>query len=286
MKWTGRILQGLKWRGEACRDLFFDSARAGRLAQIGPFQCSICGTRTWRFDPLPKHYYQMMRKYGRDTRAVHGETCNVRAYECPACKASDRDRLYALYLKKWFARFPESASGIFLDFAPSKPLQEFIQARIAAANLSLRYMSADLMMVGVDLKIDVSNMPEVPGGSVDFFLCSHVLEHVPNDHKAMRELFRILKPGGKGILMVPINLRAQEIDEDPSVADEGERWRRFGQNDHVREYNREGFLVRVREAGFRVEQLGRRHFGWWTFWRHGITQRSVLYVVSRPRNTA
>ena len=226
----------------------------------------------------------MMRKYGRDTRAVHGETCNVRAYECPACKASDRDRLYALYLKKWFARFPESASGIFLDFAPSKPLQEFIQARIAAANLSLRYMSADLMMVGVDLKIDVSNMPEVPGGSVDFFLCSHVLEHVPNDHKAMRELFRILKPGGKGILMVPINLRAQEIDEDPSVADEGERWRRFGQNDHVREYNREGFLVRVREAGFRVEQLGRRHFGWWTFCKQGITQRSILYVVERLRN--
>ncbi|MGI6599068.1 MAG: methyltransferase domain-containing protein [Kiritimatiellia bacterium] len=281
-----QILMGIKSRVEACRDSFQVSARAGRLSKIGPFSCPVCGARTWKFDPLPEFLYDMWRKYGRDMQLVRAETCNVDAYQCSGCRASDRARLYALYLADWFDLLPRSASGIFLDFAPTDSLKKFIQAKIGANNPLLRYLTADLMMPDVDLRVDIANMPEIQNDSAVFFVCSHVLEHVPDDRRAMRELFRILKPGGKGILMVPIRLGQKEIDEDPSVTDVGERWRRFGQDDHVRAYNRQGFLERVREAGFHVEELGNKHFGRWTFWRHGITQRSVLYVVSRPRNTA
>ncbi len=279
------IVSGIRWRIEVVRNTMRISARVGWIAKFGFFLCPVCGARTWKFDPLSKNYGHIWEKYGIIPRG-DGETCNVEAYQCPACRASDRARLYALYLKEWFKCKQWSASGIFLDFAPTDSLKKFIQAKIGANNPLLRYLTADLMMPDVDLRVDIANMPEIQNDSVVFFVCSHVLEHVPDDRRAMRELFRILKPDGKGILMVPIRLGQKEIDEDPSVTDVGERWRRFGQDDHVRAYNRQGFLERVREAGFHVEELGNKYFGWWTFWRHGITQRSVLYVVSRPRNTA
>ncbi len=81
--------------------------------------------------------------------------------------------------------------------------------------------------------------------------------------------------------MVPIVLSLDEIDEDPSVTDVGERWRRFGQDDHVRMYSKKGFLSRMRQAGFNVHQLGREHFGRDTFETYGITDQSVLYIVEK-----
>ncbi len=118
-------------------------------------------------------------------------------------------------------------------------------------------------------------------GSIGFFICSHVLEHVADDRRALAELYRVLKPGRRGILVVPIVLTITEIDEDPTITDPAERWRRFGQDDHVRLYSKQGFLARVRDAGFVVHQLDRAFFGAETFARHGITQQSVLYVVEK-----
>jgi len=81
--------------------------------------------------------------------------------------------------------------------------------------------------------------------------------------------------------MVPINLAAQKMDEDPAVTDEAERWRRFGQNDHVRLYTKAGFVERIHDAGFKVHQYGQEHFGAAAFALHGITPRSLLYVVEK-----
>jgi len=115
----------------------------------------------------------------------------------------------------------------------------------------------------------------------DFFICSHVLEHVQDDHKALSELYRILKPGGFGILMVPIILGLEKIAEDPFETDESERWRRFGQHDHVRVYSKEGFLKRARDAGFFIYQYGKEHFGERIFDQNGIANQSILYVVEK-----
>ena len=81
--------------------------------------------------------------------------------------------------------------------------------------------------------------------------------------------------------MVPINLAITEIDEDPTVTDEVERWRRFGQFDHVRLYSKPGFIQRVTETGFLVHQLGIDFFGKDIFHRNGISPKSVLYVVEK-----
>ena len=119
----------------------------------------------------------------------------------------------------------------------------------------------------------------------DFFICSHVLEHVKDDRSALRELYRILRQGGRGILMVPIDLSVERIDEDPNCSDPAERWRRFGQGDHVRKYSKQGFIDRIVEAGFELEQLGVQEFGIEQFVIHGIAPQSVLYIVRKPQKS-
>jgi ubiquinone/menaquinone biosynthesis C-methylase UbiE len=144
------------------------------------------------------------------------------------------------------------------------------------------YRTADLYADGVDDRLDITDMKIYADGSLDFFICSHVLEHVRDDRKALRELYRVLRPGGSGILLVPIVMCVEEIDEDPAVTAPKERWRRFGQDDHVRLYSKLGFLERVRQAGFVVREVKADDFGPKYFERHGITPQSVLYVVKRP----
>jgi SAM-dependent methyltransferase len=168
-----------------------------------------------------------------------------------------------------------------VDFAPSAPLSDFIRREIARSGHNISYRTADAFAEGVDDKVDITELRSYQDGEFDFFICSHVLEHVRDDRKAIRELHRILRPGGKGILMVPIVLCVREIDEDPTVVDEGERWRRFGQFDHVRLYSKQGFIERVKAAGFLMHQLGQEFFGAKEFTRTGISAQSILYVVEK-----
>jgi predicted SAM-dependent methyltransferase len=124
-------------------------------------------------------------------------------------------------------------------------------------------------------------MPIYGTESIDAFICSHVLEHVEDDRKALRELYRILKPGGWGICMVPILLTLKETLENPDWVTPEQRWKYYGQDDHVRAYSKEGFIERLVEANFEVELLGIDHFGAQSFDKHGIHPRSILYVVHK-----
>jgi SAM-dependent methyltransferase len=118
--------------------------------------------------------------------------------------------------------------------------------------------------------------------SFDAFICSHVLEHVPDDGKAMAELHRILKPGGWGIAMVPIVIGFEGVYEDPTKTTEAERWQHFGQEDHVRVYSQKGFVGRLRVAGFEVQALPGDLFGKDKLKWCGIDPESVLYIVAKP----
>jgi ubiquinone/menaquinone biosynthesis C-methylase UbiE len=83
----------------------------------------------------------------------------------------------------------------------------------------------------------------------DLIICNHVLEHILDDRKAMRELFRVLKPGGKAILQVPLSMTLNETFEDFSITDPAERICIFGQRDHCRIYGQD-YGQRLEEAGF------------------------------------
>ena len=241
-----------------------------------PYKCPVCRNPIKAFLPLPAFYMEHFEKYGFPYTPDEGETINFEQYSCPHCGASDRDRLCACYLEERLSLYDAGDQIHLLDIAPSLPLGSFLNKF-----RNITHRTADLFMKGVNHTIDITNMPEIDSDSYDILICSHVLEHVSNDKKALSELYRVLKPGGWGIIMVPIILTLDQIDEDPQVTDIAERWRRFGQDDHVRLYSKFGFIERVESAGFRLKQLGIEHFGESAFRQYGITNKSVLYVAEK-----
>ena len=256
---------------EAAKILFAPRGKPAPRPATG-LRCPACDTDNVTFAPLNPYYAEMLDKHGYIHPTYRAETINRRQYTCNACGAPDRVRLYALYCLEFLERGGKLED--ILDIAPAKPFTDFLK-RAGAVN----HRTADLLVDGADDRLDVQNMSAYRDNQFQIFICSHVLEHVDNDIAAMRELYRVLAPGGWGICMVPINLGLTEVYENPEIKDEAGRWQHFGQYDHVRVYSKQGFVSRLESVGFRVEQYGIEHFGEDTFSRHGIHPRSVLYIT-------
>ncbi|WP_246133359.1 methyltransferase domain-containing protein [Mycobacterium helveticum] len=252
------------------------AARLGRgVCYVGLHQCNLCGY--WvRFGRHPD-LRDMLDRHGFRYSIDDFETLNHRRFLCPVCGSIDRDRLYKLYVDQFLR--PDGIRRV-LEFAPSAPLSAYLRSRA-----DFQYRTADLMMTGVDDVVDIMDMQMYADGSFDFFVCSHILEHVSDDGRALNELYRILAPGGCGIVMTPVGPDGC-FDEDPAVTDEAERWRRFCQGDHVRLYDRVTLCSRIRQSGFELSTLGWRTFTQQTFVRHGIALNSLLYVVHKPEAAA
>jgi SAM-dependent methyltransferase len=263
------------WRIQEASKRLVSAVKRNLRAPTG-LQCPVCGARNVTFLPLPSYYDDMRARYGSIHPVGMSETMNRRQYSCSECYAADRDRLYALYFREML-RNGERLNSI-LDIAPQPALRRFLRS-VAATS----YRSADMMAADVDDRLDIQNMSMYADKQFQVFVCSHVLEHVTNDIAAMRELYRILAPGGWGICMVPINLGLTEVYENADVVDDGGRWRHFGQNDHVRVYSKAGFIARLESVGFMVQQYGLSHFGEAVFRRHGIHPRSVLYIARKNK---
>lgn len=238
----------------------------------GPGRCNLCGRKV-RFRSITRTLGATLAGYEFPYSLNDFETLNHRRYLCPVCGSTDRDRLYKLYVERFL---PPGALRRVVEFAPAAPLSAYLRSRN-----DFRYRSADLMMPGVDDVVDITDMPNYQNDSVDFFICSHVLEHVADDGRALDELHRILVPGGRGIVMTPVTPPGS-FDEDPAVFDERERWRRFAQGDHVRLYDRATLCSRILLHQFEIIALDSRTFGPGVFARHAIEAGSVLYVVRKP----
>lgn len=239
------------------------------------YECPVCQKPVRDFLPISPHLAENLRKHGFRYKPEEGETINFEQYACPHCYANDRDRLTAVFFREMLPRYTDEDPARLLDIAPSLPLSHIFK------EYNVIRHTADLSKEGVDLQVDITNMPEVASDTYDILICSHVLEHVNDDKKALSELYRVLKPGGWGIIMVPIILTLDQIDEDPQITDAAERWRRFGQFDHVRIYNRDGFTGRMEAAGFSVRQLGIDYFGVSIYKLYGLTRTSILYVAEK-----
>jgi len=164
----------------------------------------------------------------------------------PSTLSLERHRLLWLYLQRETDFFSDKLK--LLHFAPE---QAFYKRFRALKNLD--YTTTDLNSPLADVKADICNLP-FKENEFDVILCNHVLEHIPDDTKAMQELFRVLKPKGMAILQIPQDLSRETTFEDHTITDKKERAIIFGQYDHVRVYGRD-YFNKLRDIGFTVEEV-------------------------------
>lgn len=172
-----------------------------------------------------------------------------KADKCPVCHGCDRTRMMALFLEQEVGVGSEPLD--VLHVAPDYGLYLWLKRRPGVSYTgsdidARRYRHID--------NVHTANLMDMPfeSNSFDVVICSHVLEHVPDDSRAMQELQRVLKPGGTALLLVPLAMDGGGTDEDPTVTDPDERNRRYGQWDHLRLYGKDDFLSRLAAAGFEV----------------------------------
>jgi O-antigen biosynthesis protein len=233
------------------------------------FQCPVCSTGLAYYNPFPQEYYDNWKAYGFELGDKQ-ETLFVRHYQCPKCRCADRDRFAALVTKQWLIDKKEVR---MMEFAPLECTANFFSSQ-PQVNV---YESADIASPLAKHRVDICDLSTFPDGSFDLIYCSHVLEHVTDDSQAMRELYRILAPGGMAMLYVPV-FDIPVTVEDKNELMEEERWRRFGQNDHVRIYNSDGFAERLSAAGFEVEKRRADSLPADVLERAGVEAKSVIYL--------
>lgn len=210
-------------------------------------------------------------KFERVFRAGNNFACNVcgataRSWwggrengRCPTCRCPNRTRTLWWWLQR---EAPNAREWRILHFAPEAPLERQLRGWS-----SRQYQTCDLINRAVDLTVDIQRLP-LPDASYDLIVCSHVLEHVPDDRAAMRELRRICSPKGRVVIMVPMNPHAPTVEDLSDLRPE-ERTRRFGQFDHLRQYGTDfvailgtaGLDVQVFEPGVEIDSSQRSRLG-------------------------
>ncbi len=238
--------------------------------QSNKYKCSVCNNFINRYKPLPANYKIDSEKAGYKYFGQN-EHLNVDQYSCPSCLANDRDRLYAAYFSN-ILKVNKGSKNSLLHVAPSKSLNDNFLIDF------FQVTTVDLMMPNVDINLDIENMSDFEDNKFDFIICSHVLEHVKNPDKALKELYRILRPNGKAILMVPVNPNIIDTLEDPLHVTKEQRLQNYGQEDHLRLFAKNDFMNRIKGAGFKLITKDISDFGKKRFKSLGLRDSSVLYI--------
>lgn len=189
-------------------------------------------------DPIDGKSYRKFLPYGYEKVRE-----NVLA---PGTLSLERHRLCWLYLQNKTNLF--STAQKVLHFAPE---QAFLKRFRKMPHLD--YTTTDLNSPIADVKADICNLP-FEDNTYDFIICNHVLEHIPDDTKAMQELYRVLAPGGTAILQVPYDRSRESTFEDDTITDPKERTKIFGQYDHVRIYGMD-YFEKLASIGFNVSAV-------------------------------
>ena len=196
---------------------------------------------------------------------------------CPKCYSRDRERLIFLFLTKSL-EIEKSASNLrVLHVAPE--IQLFKKLKAIGFD---KYVYSDYFMPGYTypagtVHMDITQI-EFPDSSFDLILCNHVLEHIPSVQVALSELLRVLNPGGRAILQVPISSKNPETIEDPTITDPTERLQKYGQWDHVRLFGHLAYPELLRESGFELELVPVSQ----DFLRFGVNPKELIYLATKP----
>ena len=211
-----------------------------------PRDCPVCG------------YHGTFLSVGRPSR------WDVR---CPKCASRNRHRLMWLYFQE--AEIDPSTMRI-LNFGPEKCMIERMRD-------NPNYETADLHAKIARFRLDITDIDR-PDDYFDMVIAHHVLEHVDDDRKAMRELCRVTRPGGIAAISVPLDLTRERTYENPAITDLDERFVHFGGTDHKRYYARD-FGDRLAEAGFEVTPYRRDEPD---EVRYSLTRGQQIYICHKP----
>lgn len=223
-------------------------------------ECPMCGCRRRKF--LPYGYVEQ-----RDNAL------------CPNCLSLERHRLLWLYLERETDLL--TARPRLLHAAPEVALMR--KFKKLYKDFPQQYVTADLESPLADMHFDIQQIP-LADGEFDVVICNHIMEHVEDDLRAMRELCRILRPGGWGIILSPVDLARETTFEDDSITDPYERTRIFGQYDHRRIYGRD-YADRLAAAGFDVEEWDyRAEFSKAEQELYALPEDHI-YIVRKPTKT-
>ncbi len=221
-----------------------------RVYGYAPRTCPICG------------------HVGRFHAEIHFPDIFVFDSICPDCTSNSRNRLLRLALER---EDLVNSQTKLLHFAPEGPVRRFLEP------MAGEYRTADLFAQGVDLKLNIEAIDQSDAGW-DIVVCSHVLEHVDH-HKALAELYRILKPGGSLLALFPVVDSWPSDYENPEIKSEYDRGLHFGKENHLRRF---GGSVRsdIRAAGFALREfapVGPEVV------EYGLIPGETLFIATRPR---
>src|SRR5262245_58073939 len=211
-----------------------------------PRTCSVCGYR------------------GRFHGAGRPRRIDAR---CPRCGSAERYRLLALWLDRHGGAL---RAARLLHFAPEKGLTQLLKTRVGS------YQSADVTPGRADLVRNIEAIAD-PDSSYDCIVCSHVLEHV-DDRKALAEIYRVLKPGGLALIMLPVIEGWATTYENKAVVTPEDRKRHYGQSDHVRYYGAD-VRDRIRAAGFRLDEFTAEGEDVLTY---GLQRGEKVFIATKP----
>jgi SAM-dependent methyltransferase len=214
-----------------------------KIAYLGTQQyCNVCKSHIRRFMPGGL-INPVFEKYEIIGGGYH-------EYDwCPVCKASYRQRLIHLFLEERKILKP----GLrILHAAPEECFHHLFN------NGQTEYVCCDIeperySYYSKPVFMDLTNIT-FPDHSFDLVLVSHILEHIPDDAKALSEIYRVMAPGGIAILQVPVSRKLEKTYEDSTIVTPEEKLEKFGQRDHVRIYAMD-YVDRIRNAGFQVEVI-------------------------------
>ena len=188
-------------------------------------------------DPINGKRYRRLLPYGRLKSRKNALA--------PDSMSLERHRLMWLFMQEETNFFKENLK--FLHIAP-----EYCFIKLFKNMKNLDYTTGDLISPWADVKMDVHDIP-FEDNHFDVVICNHVLEHVKDDKKVMKEFFRVMKKGGWGIFQVPIDYNNAYTKEDKSITDPKQREKLYWQSDHLRLYGRD-YGTKLEDAGFTVTE--------------------------------
>ena len=191
-------------------------------------------------DPIDGKSFKKFLPYGYGTQRENALS--------PSTLSLERHRLMWLFLQDETDFFSSKKTLKVLHIAPEQCFLDIFRKQ-----KNLDYTTSDLESPIADVKADICDLP-FDDNSYDIIFCNHVLEHIPDDKKAMQELYRVLKPNGMGIFQIPQDLNRKTTFEDNTIIDKKERAKIFGQYDHVRVYGQD-YFNKLRAIGFTVNEV-------------------------------